>query len=42
MGSTIYGAVNLYGRSIRERAQLLISIADPAWREQLQYKARGL
>lgn len=39
---TEYGAVNLYGRSIRERAQLLISIADPAWREQLQYKARGL
>jgi len=33
---TEHGAVNLYGRSLRERARLLISIADPASREELE------
>lgn len=32
---TEYGAVNLYGRTIHERAKLLISIAHPAHREWL-------
>lgn len=39
---TEHGAVNLYGRSLSERAQLLISIADPAWRESLEREARNL
>ncbi len=33
---TEYGAVNLYGKSLRERAQLLISIAHPEDRESLE------
>ncbi|MGC8590490.1 acetyl-CoA hydrolase/transferase C-terminal domain-containing protein, partial [Athalassotoga sp.] len=33
---TEYGAVHLKGRSLRERARLLISIADPAFREELK------
>jgi acyl-CoA hydrolase len=33
---TEHGAVNLYGKSLRERARLLISIADPSQREQLE------
>lgn len=32
---TEYGAVNLYGRTIHERAELLISISHPAHREWL-------
>ena len=32
---TEYGAVNLYGKSLQERARLLISIAHPDDREQL-------
>jgi 4-hydroxybutyrate CoA-transferase len=39
---TEYGAVDLYGRSIRQRAQALISIAHPKFREQLTEKARAL
>ena len=39
---TEHGAVNLYGRSLRERAQLLISIADPSQRESLEAAARAL
>jgi acyl-CoA hydrolase len=34
--------VNLYGRSLRERAELLISIADPSQRESLEAAARAL
>ncbi len=30
------GAVNLYGKSLRERARLLISIADPSQQEELK------
>ncbi|MCL2616156.1 MAG: 4-hydroxybutyrate CoA-transferase [Defluviitaleaceae bacterium] len=33
---TEHGAVNLVGRSIHERAKLLISIAEPKFREQLE------
>ncbi len=33
---TEYGAVHLKGKSLRERARLLISIADPAFREELK------
>ena len=33
---TEYGAVNLYGKSLRERARLLISIAHPSARESLE------
>ncbi len=39
---TEHGAVNLYGRGLQERAQLLISVAAPEHREALQraYQAR--
>ncbi len=33
--ATEYGIVNLHGKSIRERAELLISIAHPSFREEL-------
>ena len=36
---TEYGAVNLHGKSIRERIKLLISIAHPAHRESLEREA---
>ena len=36
---TEYGAVNLYGKSLQERARLLISIAHPEDREGLQKAA---
>jgi 4-hydroxybutyrate CoA-transferase len=39
---TEYGIVDLYGRSIRQRAQLLISIAHPEFRELLVCQAREL
>lgn len=38
---TEYGAVNLHGRSIHERAQLLISIAHPSQREELERQAKA-
>ena len=37
---TEQGAVNLYGKSIQERARLLISIAHPSQREALERDAR--
>jgi acetyl-CoA hydrolase len=37
---TEYGMVDLYGKSIRQRANLLISIAHPDFREHLAYQAR--
>lgn len=40
--ATEYGVVNLYGKSIRERAKLLISIAHPDFRDELTYQARKL
>jgi 4-hydroxybutyrate CoA-transferase len=39
---TEYGAVDLYGKSIRQRAQALISIAHPAFREMLTEQAKAL
>jgi acyl-CoA hydrolase len=37
---TEYGLVNLKGKSIPERAQAMISIAHPDFREDLQRDAR--
>ncbi|MFH0882193.1 MAG: acetyl-CoA hydrolase/transferase C-terminal domain-containing protein [bacterium] len=37
---TEYGAVNLYGKSYRERAKLLISIAHPNFRDELEKYAK--
>jgi acyl-CoA hydrolase len=36
---TEYGAVNLYGKSLQERAKLLTSIAHPKFREELEKAA---
>ncbi|MDY3978720.1 MAG: acetyl-CoA hydrolase/transferase C-terminal domain-containing protein [Tidjanibacter sp.] len=36
---TEYGAVNLYGKSLQERAKLLISVANPIFREELDEAA---
>ncbi len=36
---TEYGAVNLYGKSLQERARLLISVAHPDHREELEKAA---
>lgn len=38
---TEHGAVNLRGQSLRRRAELLISVAHPAFREELRGAARG-
>ncbi len=37
---TEYGVVNLKGRTVRERVELIISIAHPKFREQLMQEAR--
>jgi acyl-CoA hydrolase/GNAT superfamily N-acetyltransferase len=37
-----YGAVNLFGKSIQERAMALISISHPEFREQLFHNAKKL
>jgi len=39
---TEFGAVNLYGRSIRERAKALINIAHPKFRDDLTEQAKAL
>jgi 4-hydroxybutyrate CoA-transferase len=39
---TEFGVANLYGKTIRERAQALIAIAHPAFREELEAQAREL
>ena len=36
---TEYGAVNLYGRSLQERAKLIISVAHPWFQEMLDEAA---
>ncbi|MCC7429565.1 acetyl-CoA hydrolase/transferase family protein [bacterium] len=38
--ATEFGIVNLFGKSIRERAKLLISIAHPKFREELTFLAK--
>jgi 4-hydroxybutyrate CoA-transferase len=40
--ATEYGIVDLYGKSIRQRANLLISIAHPLFRDELTRVARDL
>jgi acyl-CoA hydrolase len=39
---TEYGAVNLHGKSLRERAELLIGIAHPSFRGELRRAYAGL
>ncbi len=39
---TEYGVADLYGKTIRQRAQALISIAHPEYREQLTREAKEL
>ena len=39
---TEYGAVNLHGKSLRERAQLLIGIAHPDFRAELRRWVAGV
>jgi 4-hydroxybutyrate CoA-transferase len=39
---TEFGAVNLFGKTLRERAELLISIAHPDFRAELKNKVNGL
>jgi 4-hydroxybutyrate CoA-transferase len=39
---TEYGVAELYGKTIRQRAQALINIAAPQFREELQIKAKDL
>jgi acetyl-CoA hydrolase len=39
---TEYGVANLYGKTIRERAQALINIAHPKFREELTKEAKNL
>lgn len=39
---TEYGMVDLYGKTIRERSHLLISIAHPAFRNEMEKQAREL
>lgn len=39
---TEYGVADLYGKTIRQRAQQLIQIAHPDYREQLRFEARQL
>jgi len=39
---TEYGVANLYGKSIRQRAQALIEIAHPQFRDELTYQAKQL
>jgi acyl-CoA hydrolase len=38
---TEHGAVNLFGRNLRERAELLIQIADPHFQDDLVAAARA-
>ncbi|MDR3719266.1 MAG: acetyl-CoA hydrolase/transferase C-terminal domain-containing protein [Bryobacteraceae bacterium] len=40
--ATEFGAVNLFGRNLRQRAELLITIAHPAFRSELEHAAARL
>jgi acyl-CoA hydrolase len=37
---TEHGAVNLFGKNLRERVEALISIADPKFRDELEAAAK--
>ena len=39
---TEHGAVNLYGKSLRQRAEALIGIAHPSFRDDLRHAAKNL
>jgi acyl-CoA hydrolase/GNAT superfamily N-acetyltransferase len=39
---TEYGAVNLFGKSLQERAMAMISIAHPKFRDELFYEAKKM
>jgi 4-hydroxybutyrate CoA-transferase len=39
---TEYGIADLYGKTIRQRAQLLINVAHPSFRDQLTHQAKTL
>ena len=39
---TEYGVADLYGKTIRQRAQLLIKIAHPDFRKDLEKQAKEL
>jgi acyl-CoA hydrolase len=39
---TEHGVAELFGKSIRERAEALIGIADPAFRDRLRFEANNL
>jgi acetyl-CoA hydrolase len=39
---TEYGVAHLYGKTIRQRAQSLINIAHPKFKEELTQKAKEL
>ena len=39
---TEYGAVNLHGKTLRERAELLINIAHPNFRDELRKEAEEM
>jgi len=39
---TEYGVAELYGKTIRQRAQALINIAHPQFREELTRKAKEM
>jgi acetyl-CoA hydrolase len=39
---TEYGVADLYGKTIRQRAQSLINVADPQFREELTRQAQEL
>ena len=38
---TEYGIANLFGKNLRERAEALIAIAHPEFREELEREAKG-
>lgn len=38
---TEYGAVNLFGKNLRERAEALISVSHPDFRDELERAAKG-
>jgi 4-hydroxybutyrate CoA-transferase len=40
--ATEFGMVDLYGKSVRQRTKLLISIAHPDFRDGLEHKAKEL